>query len=346
MPRISIITAFLNEAENLPEFKRRVLAAVSDLPDGYEIVLVDDHSTDRGASFARSWAATEANVQYVRLSRNCGSHAAFSAGLAVCRGDCAVLLAADLQDPPEVIGQLIEQWEQQFDVVWAARAERRGERWSTRLCAAAYYAVMRRLGLPEMPRGGADFLLMDRKVIDAYNAIPEKNTSFLALVLWMGFRQTSIEYAKHTRRAGVSKWTLAKKIKLFVDSVVSFSYTPIRAASGLGLLISLIAFAMAVQVIYNALRGNPVAGYSSVMVVVLGLGGLQLLMLGILGEYLWRAFDQARGRPWYIVEEHLPHCLPGKASEAEDPPQSERQLPPLPHFDHHTLVNHEHAESQ
>ena len=303
MPRISVITAFLNEADNLPAWKQRVEGALAECGETFELVFVDDHSSDGSTDLVRNWSASNSPCQYVRLSRNCGSHAAFSAGLEACRGDCAILLAADLQDPPETIPHLLQQWQQGYNVVWAARSERLGESWSTKLFSSVYYRIMQKLALPEMPRQGADFVLLDRKVIDAYNAIPEKNTSFLAMILWLGFRQTTISYVKEARAAGKSKWTFARKIKLLVDSIVSFSFAPIRFASYLGMLVSLSAFAFSIDVFVNALFGKPIEGYSSLMMIVLWLGGIQLLILGILGEYLWRAFDQVRGRPYYIVEE-------------------------------------------
>lgn len=306
MNRISILTAFLNEESNLPLLRQRVMAVLSKTGMEYDIVLIDDHSTDGSAAFARSWAASDPNVQYIRLARNFGSHAAYSAGLCKCQGDCAVLLAADLQDPPELIPELLEKWQAGNEVVWAARSRREGESLSTRFFARCYYALMRKFALPNMPKTGADFLLMDRKVIDAYNAVPEKNTSFLALILWLGFRQTAIEYVKQSRHSGKSKWSFSKKIKLFIDSMVSFSYAPLRLASLAGTLIGLLGFLYAILVIYNAFGGQPVEGWSSLMVVVLLLGGFQLLMFGVFGEYLWRTFDEARGRPRYVVEEFLP----------------------------------------
>lgn len=307
MTRISVITAFLNEEENLPRFKESVLAVLGGLGTDCEVVLVDDHSTDQSSVVARAWARENPNVHYVRLSRNCGSHAAFSAGLVTCTGDCAILLAADLQDPPETIPILLERWRAGHDVVWAARAVREAETWSTKLFAGAYYWLMRRMALPDMPANGADFLLMDRKVINAYNAIPEKNTSFLAMILWMGFRQTSIQYVKRARHAGRSHWTLAKKVKLLVDSMVSFSYAPIRLISCLGLGMAVCGFLFALVVIVGKLTGwiDPPVGYAATMTVLLVGQGSIMTMLGILGEYLWRTFDEARGRPRYIIEEYV-----------------------------------------
>jgi dolichol-phosphate mannosyltransferase len=327
MPRVSVLTAFLNEASNLPLFRERVTAALRQAGVDYDVVLIDDHSTDGSSALAKAWAADDPDVQYIRLSRNCGSHAAYSAGLAKCRGDCAILLAADLQDPPEMIADLLEHWRAGYEVVWATRSARESEAWHTRLFSRFYYSLMRRFALPDMPRKGADFLLMDRKVIDAYNAIPEKNTSFLAMILWLGFRQTSIEYVKQARHSGKSKWNLSKKIKLLIDSMVSFSYAPIRLASLAGVFVSLLGFLYAIVVVINAVRGLPVQGWSSLMVVVLLLGGFQLLMLGIFGEYLWRAFDEARGRPRYVVEEYVP-------------PTAASRLPPAPPGARDTADNH------
>ncbi len=302
--RVSILTAFYNEEGNLPVLRERLLAVLRRLDVDYEVVLIDDHSSDQSPGIAKDWMVQDPSVRYLRLSRNSGSHAAYAAGLAQCRGDCAILLAADLQDPPETIPLLLQRWRDGYDVVWATRAARQGESWFTRASARAYYWLMRRLGL-DMPARGADFLLMGRKVIDAYNAVPEKNTSFLAIILWLGFRQTSIAYIKQARHSGRSKWNLTKKLKLFVDSVVSFSYAPIRFMSLVGACVSVVGFLYASFVIFNALQGEPIAGWSSLMVVVLLLGGFQLLMLGVLGEYLWRAFDESRGRPRYVIEEQL-----------------------------------------
>ncbi len=304
---VSIVTAFYNEADNLPLFRQRVTSALAALEVRGEIVLVDDHSSDGSDGIAREWARQDPRVRYVRLSRNSGSHAAFTAGLAHCTGDCAVLLAADLQDPPETIEQLLREWRAGSDVVWAVRLAREGERLTTKALAAAYYWLMRRVALPGMPAQGADFLLVDRKVIDAYNAIAEKNTSVLAMILWMGFRQSFVPYVKRARHGGHSKWTLAKKIKLFVDSMVSFSYVPIRAMSLVGLCMAIAGFAYAVFVVAGRLAGwiETGTGFAALMTVLLVGQGVTMMMLGVLGEYVWRNYDEARGRPRYIVEEFV-----------------------------------------
>ena len=304
---ISVVTAFYNEAPNLPLFRERLTSVLDSLEEHGEIVLVDDHSTDSSAMVAKQWASQDARVKYIRLSRNSGSHAAFSAGLNFSTGDCAVLLAADLQDPPETIGQLLEQWRAGNDVVWSVRMAREGESWSTKALAAAYYWLMRRVALPGMPAKGADFLLMDRKVVDAYNAIGEKNTSVLGMILWMGFRQSFIPYVKRARHSGRSKWTLTKKLKLFVDSMASFSYFPIRAMSLVGLCMALAGFLYALVVVLGRLSGwiDTGTGFAALMTVLLVGQGTTMTMLGILGEYVWRGYDESRGRPRYIVEEHV-----------------------------------------
>ncbi len=307
LPRLSVLTAFFNEAPNLPRLRERLEAALDQLPIESEILLIDDHSTDNSPAIAREWVKTGRRTSYLRLSRNCGSHAAFSAGLAKCRGNCAVLLAADLQDPPETIPELLSKWGEGYQVVWAVRDGRAGESWSTRFFAGVYYRLMRNLGLTEMPPTGADFLLVDRQVIDAYNAIPEKHTSFLAMILWLGFRQTSVRYVKQARHAGQSKWTLAKKLKLFADSIVSFSYAPIRAISWLGVIFIVCGVIFTGIALSAWVTGHRLAS-AGLLVVFLTLligQGAVLLSLGILGEYVWRAFDEARGRPRYVLEEHV-----------------------------------------
>jgi dolichol-phosphate mannosyltransferase len=307
MPRLSVITVFLDEARNLPQLKERLLAVLerSDLETEY--LLVDDHSSDASGEIARTWVAEQPRTTYIRLSRNCGSHAAIAAGLRFATGDCAVVMAADLQDPPEVIPSLLERWRAGYDVVWACRSGRVGETLATRLTSKVYYWLMRSLALPEMPAQGADFLLMGRKVIDACNALSEKHTSIFAMILWMGFRQSSVAYVKQARYDGRSKWTPAKKLKLAIDSLLGFSYLPIRAMSVLGILMTLGGFLYATVVVVGRLSGWVAAGtgFAALMTVLLVGQGVILVTLGILGEYLWRTLDEARGRPRYIVEEYM-----------------------------------------
>lgn len=308
---ISVVIPVFNEAENVPVLVRRLKGVAESLSRAgyaFEVVFVDDHSVDGTNLLIREIAESDTTFRYIRLSRNCGSYTALAAGLRFCGGDCAVCMAADLQDPPEFISNLVARWDEGFEVVWATRGERIGESCITKGCARIFYWLMRRLVSDQVPSKGADFVLVDRKVIDAYNAIPEKHTSFLAMILWMGFRQCSIEYSKQARNAGNSKWTVSKKLKLFVDSIISFSYAPIRLMSCMGLAMAFGGFIYAITVLVSRLVGwvDAGTGFAALMTVLLVGQGCILMMLGVLGEYLWRTFDEARGRPRYLIEECLP----------------------------------------
>jgi polyisoprenyl-phosphate glycosyltransferase len=306
MPRLSIITPVFNEAESLPRFRDSLLAALENVDLEWEVILVDDHSMDASPAIARRWVDADPRIKYVRLSRNCGSHAALSAGLAHASGDCAAVLAADLQDPPEIVGKLLVLWREGYDVVLATRVRREAESWWTRAAAGAYYGMMRRLAFPDMPKQGIDLFLIDRKVIDAYNAISEKNAPLFATILWMGFRRTTIEYAKQSRHAGRSKWTLSKKVRLFIDSIVAFSAAPIRMMAALGVAMTVSGFAYAVIVGILRATGRIAfdPGTAAVIAILLVGQGMILTMLGVLGEYLWRCFDETRKRPRYLIEEY------------------------------------------
>lgn len=306
-PILSVVVAAFNEEGNLPLLYQRVLAldwtALGLKP---EFVFVDDHSRDRTPEILRDLAEKDPRVKVLRFSKNFGSHKAFTAGLEHCTGDAAVILAADLQDPPETIPQLVEKWRAGAKVVWAVRAAREGESAGTKLFSGLYWRLMRRYAEVEPPKAGADFLLVDRRIVEVLRTSPEKHTSLLALIQWMGFAQDSITYVKQERHSGRSKWTLRKKLKLAVDSFVSFSYFPIRVMSTVGFFFALTGFLYAFFVAFRAVfYGSPVQGWPALMCTVLIVGGVQLVMLGVLGEYLWRAFDETRGRPRYVIEERI-----------------------------------------
>jgi len=304
---LSIVVAAFNEEGNLPLLYGRVRAVDwAALRLKPEFVFVDDHSRDRTPEILADLAAKDPLVKVLRFSKNFGSHKAFTAGLEHCSGDAAVILAADLQDPPESIPELVEKWRSGAKVVWAVRARREGESAATKVLSRLYYFLMRRFSDVPPPVQGADFLLVDRRVIDEIRAAPEKHTSLLSLIQWMGFDQAEVAYTKGARHSGRSNWTLRKKIKLAVDSFVSFSYAPVRLASACGLLFAFSGFLYAAVIAIRAITVDvPVQGWSSLMCVLLIVSGVQLVMLGILGEYLWRTFDEARGRPRYIVEKRI-----------------------------------------
>lgn len=301
---ITVVTPAYNEERNLPLLYARVCAVLDNLPYAWEWVIVDDHSRDDTFAVIADLAARDRRVRGIRLARNSGSHIALTCALHAARGACAIALASDLQDPPETIPQLLEAWQAGNKVVWAARSQRLGESAQRLRTSRLYYWLMRRvIGLKETPPLGADFFLLDQAVLTAFRQFREGNVSILALITWMGFRQTCIAYTKEARAHGESGWSLKKKLKLFVDSVTGFSYLPVRFMSYLGIGIALLGFLYAAVVVLNALLGSPPQGWTTLIVIVLLIGGVQMVMMGVLGEYLWRALDEARNRPLYLIEE-------------------------------------------
>lgn len=317
--RISIVTPAYNEARNLPLLGERIRAVMARLSWDWEWVIVDDHSSDDTFGVICALAGEDTRIRGIRLARNSGAHIALTCALHEARGECALALAADMQDPPETIPQLLDQWQAGFQVVWAARSERLGETAQRQRTSRLYYWIMRRVvGLKDIPPMGADFFLVDISVLTEFRRFREANVSILALITWMGFRQTSIAYAKQARLHGDSGWTLRKKLKLFVDSITGFSYLPVRFMSYLGVGIAMLGFLYALVLVFNAFFGAPPQGWTSLLVVVLVLGGTQMVMMGVLGEYLWRALDESRQRPLYLIENttdtQAPMISPGSIS--------------------------------
>lgn len=304
-PELSIVSPAYDEERNLPLLYERMCSALEGVD--WEWLVIDDHSSDRTFAVVQSLAAKDPRVRGIRLSRNCGSHSSAQCGLEHARGAGVVIMASDLQDPPESIPSLMAEWRQGAQVVWAVREERQGESFTKRGLSRLYHWMMRHVvGFKELPSEGADFFLVDRVVVDALASFQERHGSILTLITWLGFRQTSVYYKKEARAHGHSKWTLEKKLKLAVDSVLSFSYLPIRLISYLGITVAVLGLLYAGYVVYNAWTGAPAEGWSSLMVVVLVLGGMQMVMMGVLGEYMWRALDEARQRPVYTVEATTP----------------------------------------
>jgi dolichol-phosphate mannosyltransferase len=297
---ISIVTPAFNEAANLPVLYERLVAAMRDVGGDWEWIVVDDHSRDETFAVIEALALRDARVRGFRLSRNSGSHVAITCGLHQVDSDAAVMMAADLQDPPETLASMVARWRQGAQVVWATRRARPGDP-SHRGFAALYYWMMRRLvGMTEMPARGADFFLVDRVVVDAFRRFSERNVSVLALITGLGFRQECVEYDKQPRLSGQSGWTLARKIKLVVDSITSFSGFPIRLCTYVGLMFlmgSLVLLLFAV-----ALLPQLGGGLLLVLSLIVGLAGFQLVALGIVGEYVWRALEETRRRPSYLIE--------------------------------------------
>jgi glycosyltransferase involved in cell wall biosynthesis len=297
---ISILTPAFNESANLDAVYERLAPAMAAQGTDWEWIIVDDHSRDDTFAVIERLTLRDPRVRGIRLARNSGSHLAIMCALHHAAGDAAVLLAADLQDPPEFLAQMIERWRAGAQVVWAVRRQRPGDT-SHQGFAAIYYWVMRELvGMKEMPATGADFFLIDRVVIHAFRRSRERNTSVFALITWLGFRQEQVEYDKQPRVAGRSGWTLARKITLVIDSVTSFSDFPLRWCLYGGL--ALIGVGLIVGIIGLVLLPSLGAGLLLLMALILVLSGLQLGALAIVGQYVYRALDEARGRPRYVIE--------------------------------------------
>jgi dolichol-phosphate mannosyltransferase len=318
LPLISIVTPAYNEGLNLLIMHQRLETVLHQTGADWEWIIIDDCSIDDTFARCEELADADPRVCAFRFSRNFGSHIATICGLEHARGSCAIAMASDLQDPPETIPALLSQWRTGNHVVWAVRASREGESRSTVLFSRFYYWLMRKVaGLKEMPATGADFVLLDRTVIDAICRFREQNASFFALVTWMGFRQSSVLYEKQMRLHGRSGWTLRKKVKLVVDSLTSFTYQPIRWMSLMGLMVSMLGLLYAGMLVLNMLLGSPVPGWTSLMVIVLFLGGGQMFMLGVLGEYIWRGLDESRRRPRYLIERMTRPAIPNKTNLTE-----------------------------
>jgi dolichol-phosphate mannosyltransferase len=315
--RISIVTPAFNEAENLPQLHQLLGAEMEKLSVDWEWIVVDDHSRDATFTVISELARQDQRVRGVRFSRNFGSHMAIMCGMELAAGDCCVVLAADGQDPPAVIPQLVAKWRAGTAIVLAVRENREEHSGFAAMFSKFYYFLMRRIvGLKDIPPTGADFFLMDCKVVAELVKLREVNLSILPLIVWMGFSRECVGYTKRVRVRGSSGWSLAKKIKVVIDSVAAFSYLPIRVMSVTGFIVATLGFLYAGLVIFNALRGIPPQGWASMMVVVLVIGGIQMMMIGVLGEYLWRALDETRRRPRYLVENSVGQSSLKKGSES------------------------------
>lgn len=303
MSKISIIIPVYYNADTLmllyDDMKEKIL---QELPD-YEIVMVDDGSGDHSWKVMNEIRAMDDRVKCVKLSRNFGEHAAILAGLTECSGDCAVTKQADLQEDSSLILEMYESWKEGNQVVLAVRQERDEGR-VKKFFANLYYSIVRRYIDRNMPEGGFDCYLLDRKVIRVIEMLDEKNSALTLQILWAGFRTDRVYFHRKDREIGKSRWTLSKKFKLVMDSMMSFSYFPIRFMSGVGVVCALIAFLWIIEVFVEYfVTQKPIAGWSSLMCLVLFATGLILLMLGVIGEYVWRALDASRNRPPFIIDE-------------------------------------------
>ena len=299
---LSIITPAFNEGPNLEAMHARLTAVLAGaIGEDWEWVIVDDHSADGTFEAVKQLAQADGRIRGLRLSRNAGSHVAITCGLHHVRGEAAVMLAGDLQDPPEMLHALLERWRGGAQVVWATRRVQPGEPVHAGF-AAAYYWIMRRVvGMTQMPARGADVFLVDRSVIEAFKRFPERHVSVFALITWMGFRQEFIEYDKQPRVSGKSGWTVARKVKLVIDSVTGFTEAPIRLCTYAGVAALCLAALLAVFGLMRWMSTG--AGNLTLLVSAMAaFTGVQLVALGAMGEYVWRALDESRRRPAYLIE--------------------------------------------
>ena len=307
-PDISFVSPAYRESKNLPVLYDQIKAVMKGLGRTWEWVIVDDHSPDDTFGVITELSQRDDRVRGVRLARNYSSHTAITCGLHHARGACAVVLAADLQDPPEIVPKMLIPWERGAQVVWAVRGKRLGEKRLTLFFSRLFYIFVRNfVGMKEMPATGADFFLLDRRAIDGFCQFGETNVHILALITWMGFRQETIVYTKQARLHGESAFNFEKRMQLVLDCVTSFTTRPIRLMGLVGFLVALAGFFLAGRIIWEVfvLETGPPEGYASLMVALLVIGGVQMLMMAVLGEYLWRALDEARKRPRFLIEAHV-----------------------------------------
>jgi dolichol-phosphate mannosyltransferase len=300
----SIVAPIYNEIEILREFYHRVKDVMDSTGEEWELVLVDDGCTDGSSDVIRELAESDQRVRPVIFARNFGHQIAVTAGLDYARGDAVVIIDADLQDPPEVILELVEKWHAGYEMVYAIRAEREGESWFKKFTAALFYRIIFRITDVKIPLDTGDFRLLDRKIVDVMNSMRERHRFLRGMAAWVGFKQIGVEYKRAARQAGSTKYPFRKMLRLALNAVTSFSYFPLQVATYIGFIAALIAILAIPVVIYMRMTGSQAFfGQATTLIAVLFLGGVQLISLGILGEYIGRLYDEAKGRPLYIVSE-------------------------------------------
>ncbi|MEN6571751.1 MAG: glycosyltransferase family 2 protein [Anaerolineaceae bacterium] len=303
-PVISVIAPVYNEKDSLHELYRRVTEVMNSQPDAWELVLVDDGSMDGSTEIMRELSKQDERIRPVIFARNFGHQIAVSAGMKYARGDAAVIIDADLQDPPEVILELVAKWREGYEVVYATRMEREGESGFKLLTASLFYKLIYRITDIKIPMNTGDFRLLDRRVLDMMNSMPEHNRFLRGMSAWVGYRQIGVPYKRAARFAGSTKYPLKKMIKLAMNAITGFSYLPLQIANWLGVASVGLAFLLLIAIIILRIVGSTwLAGQAVLLIVGLFLGGVQLICLGILGEYIGRIYDEVKGRPLYIVSE-------------------------------------------
>jgi polyisoprenyl-phosphate glycosyltransferase len=323
----SIVVPMYNEESVAEEFMRRATDAFASLPD-YEIIVVDDGSRDRTFEIVSAMAKADSHIKVVRFARNFGHQTATTAGIDLAAGDTVSVIDADLQDPPELIPEMVQAWRDGADIVFAVRESRTGESAFKKATASAYYRMLRRIASVDIPVDTADFRLMSRKATEGLKAMRERSRYMRGLVGWMGLERTTITYHRDPRFAGETKYPLRKMMRLAADGIISFSTIPLHVATFLGVAAAGLAFVYALYAIMMKVTGNYVVpGWASIMVSVLFVGGVQLITLGVVGEYIGRVYDEVRQRPLYLVSDVRGFDTPTAEHFADSPlPKVDRKL--------------------
>lgn len=305
VPKYSFVVPIYNEEETIAELYRRISLTMNQMDGEVELILVNDGSRDRSLELIRKLRQEDRRISYISLARNFGHQIAVTAGLNFARGKAVVVLDADLQDPPELIPSMVEQWAKGYELVYAQRTQRHRERWVKRLTAYWFYRILKQLADIDIPSDTGDFCLMDRKIVDILNAMPERNRFIRGLRAWVGFRQTVIKFERDPRFAGHVKYTFGKSLALAIDGLVSFSKIPLRLATYIGLLTAAMALLMIVLVLFWRLfqPNSPVTGFALIGMAVFFVGAVQLICMGILGEYIGRIYEEVKSRPLYTLAE-------------------------------------------
>jgi dolichol-phosphate mannosyltransferase len=303
---VSIVVPVFNEEANIDPFVREVGEVFQELPYDYQILFVDDGSKDGTPLKIRELARKESRVKGLSLSRNFGSHSAITAGLLHAQGDAVVIMAVDLQDPPEVIRDFISKWEEGHEVVWGVRKNRQDAK-GRMFLTAIFYRLLRKIALPDYPvEGTGSFCLIDKKVQESIGRFEERNRVIFGLISWAGFKQTLVYYNRPSRQQGKSKWRFRKLVKTGIDVFTAYSYVPVRISAYMGILFLLVSLATILYVVANwYFKRDVVPGWSTLMISIFALGGAQLLSLGIIGEYIWRISEEVKNRPNFILRDRI-----------------------------------------
>jgi dolichol-phosphate mannosyltransferase len=300
-PVISLVVPFYNEELVIEAFRSRITPVLEKTGESFEVICVNDGSRDRTADLLDAVCAADPRFRALHFSRNFGHQPAVTAGINVARGQCAIIIDADLQDPPELIDELLAKWREGFEIVYAQRRARAGESGMKRSTAFMFYRTLSRITEINVPVDTGDFCLIDRKVIDVMNAMPERNRYLRGLRAWVGFRQTAVQFDRQERFAGETKYPLKRMFRLALDGIFSLSKAPLRMAFWLGLMSIFVSFLLLVILLVEKIVGRDVGGLMTMIVIVFFLGGVQLLCIGALGEYIGRIYDEVKQRPLYIV---------------------------------------------